>query len=125
MRSTLKIKARLFLTVGFVAAVLATCSAVALWRIGAIGGGVQALVQDDTRVAGEMGEFGTQVGALLAYERTYFLNAVRSRPAGDELQRWKTTYAAATARLAAVEAASPAAQPGVAGLRAALAAYER
>ena len=54
MRRTLKIKARLFLTVGFVAAILATCSAVALWRIGAIGSGVQGLVQSDTRLAGEM-----------------------------------------------------------------------
>src|SRR6185436_8853573 len=121
----LKIKARLFLTVGFVAAILATCSAVALWRIGAIGGGVQELVQGDTRAAAEMGQFGIEVAQLAGHERAYFLNASRSRPAGEDLQRWKGVYAGAMARLGGVESASPAAQPGIAAIRGALTGYER
>src|SRR5262245_13184604 len=125
MRRTLNIKARLFLTVGFVAAILVTCSAVALWRIGAIGGGVQDLVQGDTRVAGEIGQLGIEVGALAGHERMYFLNASRGRPAADDLQRWKASYTAVTTRLAAVESSAPAAQAGAAAIRGALAGYER
>jgi len=124
MQKTLKIKTRLFLTVGFVAAMLAASAGVALWRLAAIEQGVQRLVRGDTRLAGEMAQFAVHVGNLVEYERTYFLNVARSRPANDDLQAWKQAYALAGQRLVELEVV-PEAQPTAAALRTALAAYER
>ena len=124
MRRTLKIKTRLFLTVGFVAAMLAASSGVALWRLGAIEQGVQRLVRGDNRLASEMSQFVMHVGTLVQHERTYFLNASRSRPAGDDLQAWKGSYALAGQRLIELEAA-PDARPAAAVLRTALRAYDQ
>src|SRR5258708_31592850 len=104
MRRTLKIKTRLFLTIGFVAATLAASSGVTLWRLGAIEQGVQQLVQGDTHLAGEMAQFVMHVGNLVQYERSYFANASRSRPTGDDVSAWKGAYALAGQRLTELQA---------------------
>ena len=123
MHSALKIKTRLFLTVGFVAAILAISSGVALWRIVAMGRGVQRLVGQDTHLAGAMAQFVGQVGELGQRERTYFLNVSKLRAIDDDLDRWKAAYALAGQRLTDLEAV-PEAQSAAASLRQALRAYE-
>ncbi len=124
MRRTLKIKTRLFLTVAFVAAMLAASSGVALLRLSAIEQGVQRLMRGDTRLAGEMAQFLLHVGNLVQSERSYFLNASRSRPTGDDLQSWKGAYELASQRLSALEGI-PDARPAAVSLRTALRTYER
>ena len=68
MRKTLKIKTRLLLTVGFVAAMLAASSGVALWRLSAIEQGVEQVMRGDARLAGEMAQFVLSVSDLVQHE---------------------------------------------------------
>src|SRR5215467_10569491 len=105
MRRTLKIKTRLLLTVGFVAAMLAASSGVALWRLSAIEENVQQVVRGDGRLAGVMAQLVLHVGDLARHERAYLTDLTRSRPAENELQAWKAAYTAAGQRLADLEAA--------------------
>ena len=121
---TLKIKTRLFLTVGFVAAMLAASSGVALWRLGAIEQGVQRLVRGDTRQAGVMAQFVVQLGSLVQDERAYLVEVARARPAGDYLKSWKAAYSLAGQRLMELEVV-PEARPTATALKTALGAYER
>jgi len=78
MRKTLRIKTRLLITAGFVAALLAGVSGVGLWRLGAIERGVDQVTRGDARVAGEMAQFVLSVGDLVQHERGYFANVSRS-----------------------------------------------
>src|SRR6185369_9551881 len=103
MRKTLRIKTRLLITVGFVAAMLAAVSGVGLWRLGAIERGVEQVTRGDARVAGEMAQFVLSVGDLVQHERGYFVSASRSLSTTVDLQAWKSAYTSATQRLAEVE----------------------
>jgi methyl-accepting chemotaxis protein len=123
MRRTLKIKTRLLLTIGFVAAMLAASSGVALWRLSSIEQTVQQIVRGDVRPAGVMAQFVLHVGDLAQYERAYLTNTVRSRPADNELQAWKGAYASATQRLADLDAV-PDSRPTARSLRTTLRAYD-
>ena len=123
MRKTLKIKTRLLITVGFVAAMLAGVSGVGLWRLGAIERGVDELSRGDARVAGEMAQFALSVGDLVQHERGYFVNASRGQATNRELESWRTAYNAATRRLAEVDT-FPDAKASVVALRNALSAYD-
>ncbi|MFI5178741.1 MAG: HAMP domain-containing protein, partial [Vicinamibacterales bacterium] len=67
MRSTLKIKTRLLLTVAFVALTLGIGSGLALWTVRTIGLEVQKLVQEDTRAA--RASIAGVRSALRAYQR--------------------------------------------------------
>ena len=67
MRKTLRIKTRLLITVGFVAAMLAAVSGVGLWRLGAIERGVEQVTRGDARVAGEMAQFVLSVVDMRMY----------------------------------------------------------
>jgi methyl-accepting chemotaxis protein len=104
MRRTLKIKTRLLLTVGFVAAMLAASSGVALWRLSTVEQSVQRVVRGDTRLAGVMAQFVLHVGDLAQHERAYLANTVRSRPVESELQAWKGAYTSANQRLTELDA---------------------
>ena len=123
MRKTLRIKTRLLLTVGFVAAMLAASSGVALWRLNAISQGVDQVMRGDARVAGEMAQFVLSVGDLVQHERAYLVNASRSQSTSGELQAWKTAYTSATQRLSEIET-FPDARASVTSLRGALRSYE-
>ncbi len=124
MRSRLKIKTRLLLTVGFVAALLATSSAVGFWSLRAVGTAVQQLASQDTRLTGTSAQLAVQVGDLVQHERTYFLSISRSRVADDDLQRWKTALALANDRLNEMDTIAGA-HAAVTGLSTTLKAYER
>ena len=104
MRRTLKIKTRLLLTVGFVAAMLAASSGVALWRLSAVEESVQRVVRGDSRLAGVMAQFVLHVGDLTQHERAYLANTARSRPADSELLAWKGAYTSANQRLTELDA---------------------
>jgi methyl-accepting chemotaxis protein len=123
MGTTLKIKTRLLLTVGFVAAILAASSGVAYWRLGALDQRVQQTVRGDARQTEELAQFVLRLGDLGRHEREYLLDASRSRPVSDDLQAWKLASAAAGQRLTQIEAI-PDARATVAGLRKSLAAYD-
>ena len=71
MRRTLKIKTRLLLTVGFVTAMLAASSGVALWRLGAVEASVEEVVRGDARLAGVTAQLVLHVGDLAQHERAY------------------------------------------------------
>jgi methyl-accepting chemotaxis protein len=121
---TLTIKTRLFLTVGFVAAMLAASSGVALWRLGAIEQGVERLVRGDTRQAGVMAQFVVQLGSLVQDERAYLAEIARGRPARAPLESWQAAYALAGQRLMELEVV-PEARPTATALKTTLGAYER
>ncbi len=123
MRKTLKIKTRLLITVGFVAALLAAVSGIGLWRLSAIERGVEQVTRGDARVAGEMAQFVLAVGDLVQHERAYLVNASRSLPTATELQAWKSSYTSATQRLAEIET-YPDARASISTLRNALRAYD-
>jgi len=123
MRRTFKIKTRLLLTVGFVAAMLAASSGVALWRLNTVERSVQQVVRGDARLGGVMAQFVLHVGDLAQHERAYLADVSKGRPADHELQAWKTAYTGASQRLGELEAVADGrstAQP----LRAALRAYD-
>jgi twitching motility protein PilJ len=121
---TLKIKTRLFLTVGFVAAMVAASSGVALWRLSAIEQGVERLVRGDTRQAGVMAQFVVQLGSLVQDERAYLVEVARGRPAADHLKSWQVAYELAGQRLMELEVV-PEARPTATALKTALGAYVR
>jgi methyl-accepting chemotaxis protein len=123
MRKTLRIKTRLLLTVGFVAAMLAASSGVALWRLNSISQGVDQVMRGDARVAGEMAQFVLSVGDLVQHERAYFVNASRGQSTMGEVQAWKGAYTSATQRLAEIET-FPDARASVTALRNTLRTYE-
>jgi methyl-accepting chemotaxis protein len=123
MRKTLRIKTRLLLTVGFVAAMLAASSGVALWRLNAISQGVDQVMRGDARVAGEMAQFVLSVGDLVQHERAYFVSASRAQSTAGEVQAWKTAYTSATQRLSEIET-FPDAKASVSVLRNTLRSYE-
>jgi methyl-accepting chemotaxis protein len=123
MRKTLRIKTRLLLTVGFVAAMLAASSGVALWRLNAISQGVDQVMRGDARVAGEMAQFVLSVGDLVQHERAYLVNASRAQSTASDVQAWKMAYTSATQRLSEIET-FPDARASVTALRNALRAYE-
>jgi len=123
MRKTLKIKTRLLLTVGFVAAMLAASSGVALWRLSAIEQGVEQVMRGDARLAGEMAQFVLSVSDLVQHERGYLVNASRSQATASELQAWKTAYTSATQRLAEIETFTDA-RASVGALRNTLRSYD-
>src|SRR5579871_5574444 len=123
MRKTLKIKTRLLITVGFVAALLAAVSGIGLWRLSAIERGVEQVTRGDARVAGEMAQFVLSVGDLVQHERAYLVNASRSQSTANDLQAWKTAYTSATQRLAEIET-FPDARASVTALRNALRGYD-
>ena len=123
MRKTLRIKTRLLITVGFVAAMLAAVSGVGLWRLSAIERGVEDLTRGDARVAGEMAQFVLAVGDLEQHERGYLVSASRSQPTDVDMQAWKVAYTSATQRLAEIET-FPDARASVTALRNALRAYD-
>ncbi len=123
MRKTLKVKTRLLITVGFVAAMIAAVSGIGLWRLSAIERGVEQLTRGDARVAGEMSQFVLSVGDLAQHERGYLVSASRSQSTASDLQAWKTAYTAATQRLAEIET-FPDSRASVAALRNVLRNYD-
>jgi len=123
MRRTLKIKTRLLLTVGFVAAMLAASSGVALWRLSAIEQGAQQVVRGDARLAGEIAQFVMNLGDLAQHERDYVLDISRSSPAADDLQAWKGSYTSANQRLTELDSI-PDARATALSLRTLLRAYD-
>ena len=123
MRKTLKIKTRLLITVGFVAAMLAAVSGVGLWRLGAIERGVDQVTRGDARVAGEMAQFVLSVGDLVQHERGYLVNASRSQPTAADLQAWKTAYTSGMQRLTEIDTV-PDARASVISMRNAMRAYD-
>jgi twitching motility protein PilJ len=124
MRSSLKIKTRLWLTVGFVAAMLAGGSGFALWNMGGIGDEVEQLVRRDARLSGASAQLAVLVGDLLQSERTYFLELSRGRTGDDVLQHWSAAFARAGERIGEMEQAEET-RSIASGLRTALRAYER
>ncbi len=131
MRSkNLKVRTRLLLTVGFVAAVLVAGTGVTLWSIRVVDAQAQQLVARDAHMAGAAAQFALHVGELVRYERTFFLDdAPRSREAAAQLENWKRAYAAASERLAEINGLAGAAgadeQQAAAALGQALAAYHQ
>ena len=123
MRRTLKIKTRLLLTVGFVAAMLAASSGVALWQLSSVEESVQHVVRGDARLAGVMGQLVLHVGDLSQHERAYLSALTRSRPADSELQAWKNAYASANQRLTELDAV-PDSRGTAQALRTALRSYD-
>jgi twitching motility protein PilJ len=123
MQRTLKIKTRLLLTVGFVAAMLATSTGLALWRLSAVEERVQQVVRGDGRLAGVMAQLVLHEGDMARYERAYLTNLTRSRPAENELQAWKAAYAAAGQRLSELDGV-PDSRTTAQSLRAALRTYD-
>jgi methyl-accepting chemotaxis protein len=101
MRSkNLKVKTRLLLTIGFVAAVLVAGTGATLWSIRVVDAQAQQLVARDAQMAGAAAQFALHVAELVRYERTFFLDdAPRSREAALQLENWKRAYQSATERL--------------------------
>jgi len=123
MRRTLKIKTRLLLTVGFVTAMLAASSGVALWRLGAVEASVEEVVRGDARLAGVTAQLVLHVGDLAQHERAYLSALTRLRPADGELQAWKNAYTSANLRLTELDAV-PNGRAAAEALRTALRAYD-
>ncbi len=123
MRSTLKIRTRLLITVAFIAATLAAGAGVALWRLSAVETSAEHVVQGDARLAGEMAQFVVNLGALAQHERDYVLNISRSGPAADDLRAWTAADASAAQRLSGLDAI-PEARAAAGSLRTLLRAYE-
>jgi methyl-accepting chemotaxis protein len=101
MRSkNLKVKSRLLLTIGFVAAVLVAGTGATLWSIRVVDAQAQQLVARDAHMAGAAAQFALHVAELVRFERTFFLDdAPRSREATAQLENWNRAYQAATERL--------------------------
>ncbi len=131
MRSkNLKVRTRLLLTIGFVAAVLAVGAGVTLWSIRVVDARAQQLVSRDARMAGAAAQFALHIGELVRYERTFFLDdAPRSREAAVQVENWRRTYALANARLSEIQSLAASAgseeQQAASNLRVALAEYQQ
>jgi methyl-accepting chemotaxis protein len=104
MRRTLTIKTRQYLTLGFVALLLATAAGVALWHVGAISRGAEA-VQASSRAAGAIAPLAGQVGQLVQHERSYFIDLARVQPVDDDLARWSEAHTRVMTTLDAADAA--------------------
>ncbi len=123
MRSTLKIKTRLLLTVAFVTATLAIGSGLALWRVGTVGTEVRRLVRDDIRAARGAAELAVRVADLGRYERAVLLDIARAHPGDENRQRWQATLRQAAEQLKAVET-QPEAAGATTAMRVALQTYD-
>src|SRR5512142_2210407 len=108
MRSTLKIKTRLLLTVALVTATLAVGSGIALWRVGAVGTEVGRLVREDTRAARAATQLAARVADLGRYERAVMLDVARAHPIDQDLQLWQTAWRQAGEQLRGVDSAEAA-----------------
>jgi methyl-accepting chemotaxis protein len=104
MRRNLTIKTRQYLTLGFVALLLAVAAGVAAWQLNAIGRGAEA-VQARARSAGTIAALGGQVGSLVEHERTFLLNTTRLKPADGDLTAWNSAREQVVASLDAAETA--------------------
>ncbi len=109
MRSTLKIRTRLLMTVAFLAVTLGIGSGLALWNVRAVGHEVQRLVGQDTRLARASAQFWVNVSDLAHYERAMFMEQARMRSGAQDLQYWKIASTQATEELSVLGAAGQAA----------------
>ena len=121
MRRHLTIKTRQYLTLGFVAVLLAAAAGVAMWHLNAIGRGAEA-VQARAQAAGAIGTLAGEVGSLVEHERSYFLNLARLKSGDDDLSRWNDAYTRVAASLDAAE--SSVGERATAPARSALIAYQ-
>jgi methyl-accepting chemotaxis protein len=87
MRRNLTIKTRQYLTLGFVAVLLAAAAAIAGWQLNAVGGRVGA-VDASTRAAASVAGLPGQIGRLVEHERNYVLSLAQQRSVEDDLARW-------------------------------------
>jgi methyl-accepting chemotaxis protein len=116
------IKTRQYLTLGFVAVLLAAATGMAAWQLRLVGGRVQA-VDASARASAKIAALGGQIGSLVEHERTYFLDFARQRPADGALERWSDAHAEVLKTLDAAEAITS--DRAVAPTRIALAGYQR
>jgi methyl-accepting chemotaxis protein len=121
MRRHLTIKTRQYLTLGFVAVLLAAAAGVAMWQLNAIGRGAEA-VQARARSAAAIGALAGEVGSLVEHERSYFLNLARLKAGDDDLSRWNDAYTRVATSLDAAE--SSVGERATAAARSALIAYQ-
>ena len=122
MRRTMTIKARQYVTLGFVAALLAIAAVTAVWQLRSVGSHVDA-IDASARSAATVASLGRQIGSLVEHERTYFLDFARQRPVDAALERWNDARADMLTTLDA--AATISGERAVAPVRIALAAYQR
>ncbi|MBY0495176.1 MAG: HAMP domain-containing methyl-accepting chemotaxis protein [Cyanobacteria bacterium] len=122
MRRSMTIKARQYMTLGFVAVLLAAAAGLAAWQLRSVSGQVAA-VDASAQSAAKIAALGGQVGSLLAYERSYFLDLARQHPVDAALERWNTARLAVVTTLDAIEKAT--AGSAVTATRATLTKYER
>jgi methyl-accepting chemotaxis protein len=122
MRRTMTIKTRQYLTLGFVAVLLAAATGLAVWQLTAVGGRVAA-VDASARSATAVASLGREVGSLVEHERTYFLDLARQRPVDGTLENWTAARTRVAKTLDAVAAATS--DRVAAPARSALVTYER
>jgi methyl-accepting chemotaxis protein len=105
MRSkNLKIRTRLLITVGVVAALLAAGSVMSLFSVRTVDQQARQLVHKDAQMAGAAAQFALHVAELVRYERTFFLDdAPTSREAQAQVQNWRGAYTLALQRLSEID----------------------
>jgi twitching motility protein PilJ len=100
----LTISARLLITLGSIAAMLAAVTGLALWSVRAVDAQASQLVRKDAHMAGTAAQLALHVAELVRHERTFFLDdAPRSAMATKELQAWKSAYVSASLRLKEID----------------------
>jgi methyl-accepting chemotaxis protein len=122
MRRSMTIKTRQYLTLGFVAVLLAAAAGVAAWQLRSVSGRVDA-VDASARSAAKIAALDAQVATLAERERTYFLDLARQKPVDGALERWQEAQATVAATIDAAETVTG--ERAVAPSRIALGAYER
>jgi methyl-accepting chemotaxis protein len=122
MRRTLTIKTRQYLTLGFIAVLMAATAAVAGWQLNAVGGSVDAAAAT-TRAASSTSELPGQILQLAGHEHAYLLNLAQQTPVSADLEGWSAAYETVTATLQ--KAASALGDRAVTPAQAALTAYDR
>ena len=122
MRRTMTIKTRQYLTLGFVAVLLAATAGIAAWQLRSVGGRVAA-VDATARSSAKVAALGTQIGSLVEQERTYFLDVSRQQSIDASLARWNDAHHNVLETVDAIEAVTS--DRAVAPVRSALSTYER
>ena len=122
MRRTMTIKTRQYLTLGFVAVLLAATTGVAAWQLRLVSARA-ATVDASASASAKVASLGSQVGSLVEHERSYFFDFVRQRPVDAALERWTEARTAVLATLDAAEGITS--DRTVAPTRSALTTYQR
>ena len=123
MRTTLKIKTRLMLTAGAVAALMAGVATAALWSVREVHHQLETSLQANARTATSAAQFA-RLAANLGRQGQLTLTAATTLGAQKEQDRWTAMDASASAGLTVLEN-SEAGREAAAPLRTGLTEYER